>query len=88
MFLHIGDDFSVPKKSVILVLDADTATVESATRAFLEKKQREGLVVDCSGDLPRAMVLCQQKGQDLLYLSRLSSKTLAQRAEEKRKERH
>ena len=87
MFLHIGDGFCVAEEELILVLDADTATVPRLTRDFLRKRQDEGLVVDCSGSLPRSLVLCRKQGQDLLYLSRLTAKTIAERADEKRKER-
>lgn len=81
MFLQIGDSFSVKTSDVVMILDADTASRGRATRAFWKRKEEEGLVVDCSDTLPLSLVLVQERGKEaVLYLSRLTSKTLLQRA--------
>ena len=84
MFLHIGDAFSVKKKDVVFVLDADTATKSPATRRLWEKYEKNGLVIDCSGEIPLSLVLVKEEGKDaVLYLSRLSTRTILQRSARK-----
>ncbi len=85
MFLSIGDDFIVRKKDVICVLDADTATKSAATRALWKKQQDDGLVVDCSGEIPLSLVLVKEEGKEaVLYLSRLSTRTIFTRASKRK----
>ena len=49
----------------------------------LEKAEREGQVVNAASDLPRSFVVCRKgKGEQVVYLSQLSSATLKGRAEE------
>ncbi len=80
MFLAIGDAFSVRKKDVVFILDADTASKGAATRAFWKRKEEEGLVIDCSDSIPLSLVCVQERGKEsVLYLSRQSSKTLLAR---------
>lgn len=82
MFLSIGDAYSVRKKDVVFILDADSASRGAATRAFWKQKEREGLVIDCSDKLPLSLVLVREAGKEaVLYLSSLSAKTLLQRAQ-------
>lgn len=89
MFLHIGDDFCIPKRDIVAILDADTATRSRATRTLWQKKQEEGLVIDCSGELPLSLILVQGAGRDtFLYLSRLSAKTLSFRAKRRKGRYH
>lgn len=81
MFLQIGDAFSVNTRDVVFILDADTATRGKATRTFWKQKETEGLLVDCSEQLPLSLVLVQERGKEaVLYLSRQTSRTLLSRA--------
>ena len=82
MYLHLGQSVVVPFRDVIGVFDMDNTTSSHLTRKFLERAEREGRVVDVSGDLPKSFTVCRTgKGPPTVYLSQLSSATLLKRVE-------
>ena len=82
MYLHLGQGMVVPFRDVMGVFDLDNASYSHLTRAFLERAEREGRLVNLSDDLPRSLVLCaRSRGESTVYLSQLSSATLLRRAE-------
>ena len=83
MYLHLGQAVVVNQRDIVAIFDMDNATWYHRTRAFLEKAEREGRVVNAASDLPRSFVVCRKgKGEQVVYLSQLSSATLKGRAEE------
>lgn len=83
MYLHLGQNVVVPFRAVLGVFDLDNASCSHRTRAFLERAEKEGRVVNISADLPRSFVLCGEgrQGPPLIYLSPLSPAALLRRAE-------
>ena len=81
MYLHLGQDVTVQKKSIIGIFDMDNASYSHITRNFLSHAEKAGQIVDISGELPRSFVLCDEKTPNV-YLSQLSSQTLLKRSEE------
>lgn len=83
MYLHLGQSTIVPLREVLGIFDLDNSSYSQHTRRFLQQADKEGRVVDVSGDLPKSFTLCQPKeGKALVYLSQLSSATLLKRVEE------
>lgn len=83
MYLHLGQAVVVNQRDIVAIFDMDNATWSHRTRALLEKAEREGRVVNAASDLPRSFVVCRKgKGEQVVYLSQLSSATLKGRAEE------
>ena len=82
MYLHLGDRTTVPFSTVVGVFDLDNTSTSKHTRAFLERAQREGRIVDVSGELPRSFVVCREGDRETVYLSQISARTLWRRAEE------
>lgn len=80
MYVHIGQDFIVPTKSILCIFDMDTATWSRHTRALVQRLAREGRTVELFDDLPRAGVLCASPLGEHLYLTGLSTATLQKRA--------
>jgi len=82
MYLHLGQAVVAPEGEIIGVFDLDNASWSPRTRAFLERAEKEGRVVNAASDLPRSFVVRQRRdGSSLVYLSQLSSGTLKGRAE-------
>lgn len=81
MFVHLGQDFIVPVRSVIAILDMDTATLSKHTRAFIARMEQEEKIVSLFEDLPRSAVLCDTTLGERLYLSQISTAALSQRVE-------
>jgi len=78
MYLSIGNDMSVRTSSVVGIFDLDNTTTSPRTRLFLEKAQKEGVVVPCD-DLPKSFIVTVEYGMTKVYESTLSSYTLERR---------
>ena len=78
MYLSIGNDMAVRDKSIIGIFDMDNTTTSPRTRLFLEKAQKEGMVVSCD-DLPKSYIVTVEYGMTRVYESTLSAYTLEKR---------
>ncbi len=78
MYLSIGNDMAVREKSVIGIFDLDNTSTSKRTRLFLEKAEKEGMVVPCD-ELPKSFVLTAEYGMNRVFLSSLSAATLEKR---------
>ena len=83
MYLFLGQNVVVPKKSVVGVFDLDNASCSHITREYLRKAEQAGQVVDVSGELPKAVVITAEQGRQTVYLCQLNSSTLLKRWEAK-----
>ena len=82
MYLHLGQSVVVPFRDVVGVFDLDNASSSHLTRAFLERAEKEGRVVNVSDDLPRSFVLVGgEEGPPTVYISQLSPSALLRRTE-------
>lgn len=87
MYLHLGKNEIVPAKNLIGIFDLDNASWSKRTRDYLAAADREGVVLDACEDIPRSFVVCDHPyHKQIIYLSQLSSATLAKRAEAERME--
>jgi regulator of extracellular matrix RemA (YlzA/DUF370 family) len=77
MFLHLGDGNMIPSKEVVLIGDLENTTSSKITQEFMKISDEEGFIVDFSGGDPRSFVLTGET----IYLSMISSKTLAKRVD-------
>lgn len=85
MYVHLGQDYIVPVRSIIGIFDMDTATLSKHTRAFIARMEREARAVPVFDDLPKSAVLCETELGERLYISQISTATLSQRVERLRK---
>ena len=76
MFLHVGNNKNIRKKSVIGIFDMDNATVSSITRKFLSDKQKKKMVEAVSYDIPKSFILYFEDGEYKICFSPLSSSAL------------
>ena len=82
MYLHLGQNEIVPYRRIIGVFDLDKCSTSKRTRDYLAAAQREGVVMDASGDIPKSFVVCDHPYHDqIVYLSQLNPATLASRVE-------
>lgn len=80
MYLHLGKDVIIAKKDICFILDMDTSTYSNRTRNFLARAEREGRVINVSMELPKSVIVTREKGNNLIYISQISSATLLKRA--------
>ena len=52
-YLHIGQNAMIPEKRIIGIFDLDITSQSKRTREFLEKAEREGVVVPVTEDIPK-----------------------------------
>ncbi len=82
MYLHLGNNVSVPTEDVIGIFDLDNASTSRITRDFLRSAQEEGMVISVGVDLPKSLVVCCPRGSwQRVYISPLASSTLLGRLE-------
>ena len=83
MYLHLGQNVTVPEAAVIGIFDLDNTTWSFRTRRFLERAEQEGRVITVGDDLPRSFVLSQEgDGPVAVYITQLAPATLQKRIEE------
>lgn len=80
MYLHLGNDVVVDMSTVIGIFDMDNTTVSHQTRIFLQKAQKDGIVIDVAEDLPKSFIITESGGKTCVYISSLASRTLYGRA--------
>jgi len=82
MYLHLGQSVVVPDRDILAICDLDNASWAFKTREFLERAEAEGRTIWLTEDLPRSIILADSRwGEPVVYISPLSSATLAARAE-------
>ena len=82
MYLHLGQSMVVHKEDIVGIFDMENCSSSRHTRKFLSLCEDAGEVVDVSTDLPRVFALCvSPEGEKTVYLSQISSQTLAKRWE-------
>ena len=89
MILHLGDDVAVHTADIIAIIDL-TQTSSAATGAMLQEIRRQNRVLAKQGATAKSAVICAGARKPggatenaRVYLSPISSVTLAQRAHEK-----
>ena len=82
MYLHLGNNVSVPLDDIIGIFDLDNTSTSRTTRAFLSAAEEEGMVITVGEDLPKSIVVCCPRGSwQRVYISPLASSTLLGRLE-------
>ena len=81
--LHIGRNQMLAERRIIGIFDLEITSQSKTTRAFLDRAQQEGTVLEVCDDLPKSFLVCDHPYHpQIVYLSELSSQTLQKRMEE------
>ena len=72
----------IKQRDIIAILDMETTSVSKKTREFLREGEKRGQVINVSEDIPKSYVLCNDNGENRIYISQISSATLLRRSEE------
>ena len=87
MYHHLGQNEIVPDRRVIGIFDLDKCSYSKRTREYLAAADKEGVVLDISGDIPKSFVVCDHPYHpQIVYLSQLNPATLQKRAESRKLE--
>ena len=87
MYLHIGNHILCDDRDLIGIFDLDKCSYGKRTRDYLSAADKEGVVLDISGDIPKSFVVCDHPYHpQIVYLSQLNTSTLQRRAESEKLE--
>jgi len=81
MYIHLGQGETISKSSIIGIFDLDNCSRSKATRNFLSEAEKSGRLFQIGSDIPRSFTVVENKGEKAVYLSQISSATLARRNE-------
>lgn len=84
MYLHLGNGMVVNTSDIIAIMDLESTSHSAHTRDFLKVVEEEGFVRNVSEDIPKSFIICEVKGQSVVYVTNISSKALAGRVEKYR----
>lgn len=79
MYLHLGQDTVICSENIVAMFDIDACTVSKKTRDFLTSAEKQGNVINVSFELPKSFIVCEIKGEKVVYISQISTKTLHRR---------
>lgn len=80
MFLHLGENVVVPIKDIIGIFDIETSMYSSDTTQFLRMAEEDGFVSRITVDKPKSFVIAEVNNMSKIFLSPISSSTLAKRS--------
>lgn len=87
MFLHLGGDYNIPIKDIVIIIDVESTLKSKYSRTFFELSEEKGVVIKVNQQEPKSMIITQftKKGIDtkpktIIYYSPISSLTLLKRA--------
>lgn len=81
MYLHLGGDTLIQTQNIVGIFDLDNTSMSSKTLKYLAKVQKENKVINVSYELPKAFVVCMEKGKETVYISQIASSTILKRIE-------
>ena len=73
MYIHIGRDEVVRKKSIVGIFDLDQASQNEDTVNYLRAAEKEGRLINVTDELPKAFVVTDD---GKVYMTQLGAKTL------------
>ncbi len=81
MFLHLGENVTVPIKDIIGIFDLETTMYGSDTNQFLRMAEEDGFVERVTDEKPKSYVIAEVNKKSKVYLSQISSATLSKRTD-------
>lgn len=81
MFLHLGENVTVPIKDIIGIFDLETTMYSSDTIQFLRMAEEDGFVERITDETPKSYVIAEVNKMSKVYLSPISSATLSKRTD-------
>lgn len=78
MYLHIGKDEMIKKENILFILDYKNLKENKIFRDFIQSIPKENKT-DISGQNPKSIIITKENGKIKVYISNISSNTLASR---------
>lgn len=79
MYVHIGADFVLHKNDVLGIFDLDGIYLSQYMKEHLKSLENDNKLINISDDIPKSVVFAFLGGEEVAYMSSLSSKTIQNR---------
>ena len=80
MYVHAGNNRIIRTKNIIGIFDMDTATMAVTTRDYLRNAEKSGEVINIKEEIPKSFIVTvNDEGEDIVYVSQISTSALAGR---------
>ncbi|MBP3705731.1 MAG: DUF370 domain-containing protein [Clostridia bacterium] len=79
MYINIGAATVLRTENIVGIFDMDNTTVSARTRRYLNTAEKEGKIINVAEDIPKSFVVVNEDGENIIYLSQLSTSTLLKR---------
>ena len=80
MYLHLGRDIAVSYSSIVRIFDFGPSTHSHFSTQFSDRAEEKGQVVVVTDELPKSAVVCIENGEQVVYITQVSSQTLYKRS--------
>ena len=85
MYLHLGEETVVRMKDIIGIFDIENTSISKHTKDFLARSEKGKKVVTVGAlaagyEMPKSFVVCEDEGEEKVYISQISTATLKKRA--------
>lgn len=77
MFLHIGEEVTIYKSSIVGIFDLEKTTTTKETRLYLNDNDKK--IIYVSEEDPKSFIVTVVNGQEIIYISPISVATLKER---------
>ena len=77
MLIHLGGGVAVPKERIVLIADMENGLSRDTAR-IKERLEKAGGLIRI-GREPSTLVLCQEKGREVMYLTSIGLRSLIKR---------
>lgn len=88
MFIHIGDNISLLKEDILLILDKKTVLKSKTSKSFIQNLILSGSLINIDDDSVKTYIVAREKSKRIrrkdksdfkLYTSKISSRSLFNR---------
>lgn len=80
MYIHLGEETAVRSADVIGIFDIENTSLGKYTREFLAAAEKGGRVINVSYEMPKSFTVCENGGEEKVYISQISAATLSKRS--------
>lgn len=79
MYIHLGEETTVRGSDVIGIFDIENTSISKHTKEFFTKAEKNKWVEYVNFEMPKSFVVCENDGEDTVYISPISAATLRKR---------
>ena len=80
MYVHIGKDIVINSEKIVAILDIESLIKKKNLEQVLQNLRISDNIIDVSEENKKSLIIIQKRGNNIGYITNISSITLAKRA--------